>query len=302
MQTTIEIETYSQNFVLQQISVQSKESQNFPGLFDSLLEKLEIILDKHKSCTDELSQGLFTWGDKAITLADLIGNDTQRLKEVASKHLEVLEEMLISTQIDIKAQEAKLPLTLNINAFALVMFNWMKETQHLLDYSSNSEIVNSLQKVNLSLLPTSIALEMYHHLRSNQKKIEEAKALRCQIKATPIKPAPSLSTVRQSLMEEVREAKAEMERKLLELEKLTNLKIEIMEERHKIEIEVAEFRLNNAERDLREFKIKLAFAEENNTLNSQKILQLNGEIKHLKSRLDHLENELDNDSGGCIIS
>lgn len=259
-------------------------------------------MDKHKNLKDDLSKDLFTWGDKAITLADLNEHESEKVKEIASKHLRVLEELLISTQIDLKAHEAGLPLNVKIHAFALEMFNWMKEAQLLLDYTSNSEVVKSLQNVNLSVLPTSIAVQMYHHLRSNQKKIEEVRADQREIKATPIKTAPSLSSVKQALMKEVREAKAEMARKLAELEELTNLKIEIMKEKHQIEMELAEFRLTNAESDLREFKIQLVHAEKNNELNAQQISQLKGEIGQLKNQVTNLENELDDDDGGCIIS
>jgi hypothetical protein len=301
MQMPITITPSSQNlFGFQALALNGNE-ENFPNLFDSLIEKLETILDNYKSWRDDLSKDLFSWGSKAITLVDLNEQGEERVKELALKHLRVLEKLLISTQIDIKAYEGNLPLNSKINKFALEMFNWMKEAQNLLGYTSNSEIATSLQKVNLSELPTSIALQMYNHLRSNQEKIEEARSERCQIKAAPIKPAPSLSVVRESLMGKVREAKAEMARKLAELEALTNLKIEILKEKHHIEQDLMKFHLNNAESDLHKFKIELAYAEKNNEVNAQNISQLNSEIYQLKNRIGNLESELDDD-GGCIIS
>jgi len=301
MQTTITITSNSPTLVSHKTLTHRGSEPDFPSLFDSLIEQLEITLDNYRSWTDDLSTDLFHWGDKAITLVDSSEGNRVRLKEIASKHLGVLEELLISTQIELKAYEAKLPLDLKINKFALEMFNWMKEAQNLLGYTTNSEIANSLHKVNLSELPTPIAIQMYHHLRCNQKKIEEVRFDQCQIKATSMKPAPSLSVVRQSLMKEIRGAKTEMARKLVELEELTTLKIDIMKEKHQIEMELVEFRLNNTESDLQRFKTQLAYSEKQNEVNGQKNSQLNGEIDRLKNRIRNLESELD-DNGGCILS
>ncbi len=268
----------------------------FADRFDEQVEKLEIILERFHQWRDSLSLKLHSWGYKIVMVIDLEKVTT----EAVTEEIEQLETLLLSTQIEVKALEAKLPLEDKVHDFAVAMFYWMECVQNLAGYQSPSETARSLKKVNLTPLPPEIGKKMYHYLRSNQEKLERAHTTQGEVAVLLSKSSQIEPSARYLIARELRRAKAEVQQKLQELEELTTLKIAVMKEQHQVDEERMQFQVANMCGELARTRIHLEGEQEKNYENSRKVATLTSEINQLKGKVKNLEDELDDD-GGCTI-
>jgi len=260
---------------------------------DSLLGKLETVLDRHLNEEDELSHRLFDWAVYILTVGDEETNKESFIEETL-KEFSCLNDELLETRIKLQALKADLPIDIQVNEFAKEMFDWLGQAQMFIGNSSPSFI----QGIDFSIFPPEYAIGMYNSLLGKVERINKLNSQNDEI----AKISQEISEITKFLRVELKKQNEALRQSIEDAQNIFNERINSMEERHHLDMQFLGLRITNVEHELVRARIRQEQSNHLNEYNSRRIRDLISEQTNLKKQVEYLKSEVDNDSGGCIIS